>query len=95
MVSSKEILEIESSFCLLIPEQLSPLKVFLFLKIHYNVFNAYQCVLPISQFGRDLSIWLFEIVIKTIRVLTGHEEGGQDIPELVLTGPGGGEMIVR
>ena len=54
-----------------------------------------MCFLPISQFGRDLSIWLFEIVIKTIRVLTGHEEGGQDIPELVLTGPGGGEMIVR
>ena len=43
MVSSKEILEIESSFCLLIPEQLSPLKVFLFLEIHYNAMVGEIC----------------------------------------------------
>ena len=49
--------------------------------------------LPISQFGRDLSIWFFEIVTKTIRVLTAHKKGGEDVPQLVLTGPGGGEMV--
>ena len=98
MVSSKEILEIESSFCLLIPEQLSLLKVFLFLDINYIGFSATVMpinvfFLPISQFGRYFSIWLFEVVSRTILVLTGHQEGGEDIPQLVLTGPGRRKMV--
>ena len=56
MVSSKEILEIESSFCLLIPEQLSLLKVFLFLDINYIGFST--TVMPINVFFfTDQSVW--------------------------------------
>ena len=88
MVSSKEILEKESSFCLLLSEQLSALKVFLFLEINCR-FSHNQSVLPVRQFGGDVDVGtrFLEILPRTVWVLTGHEEGGEDVPELVLTGP--------
>ena len=96
MVSSKEILDTESSFCLLISEQWSPLSDFLFLKmiIYLWPVSHNQWVLPLGEFAGDVDvgIWFLEILPRTVLVLTGDQEGGEDIPELLLAGPGRGEM---
>ena len=49
--------------------------------------KANESVLPVRQFGNvEVGIWFFEVLPRTVRVLTGHQEGGEDVPELVLTG---------
>ena len=50
--------------------------------------NANECVSPLCQFGGDVEvgIWFLKVLPRTVRVLTGHQEGGEDVPELVLTG---------